>query len=292
MLHTIENNQFICIIESNGAQIRSLKNKITNEEYIWQIDKSVWEHSSPVIFPSIGILKDDKFIHNGIDYKMPKHGFIRGNEKLIHNKVSPSKCTFSLNSSDDTLRIYPFRFSFSVEYTLIKNRLIMSYQVSNNDSTPIFFACGGHTAYSCALDESIKLSDYVLEFPHEVNLETNTMLDSGLLSLEKREIVTNGNFLALSDELFNKDFLIFSDLNCDWIRLRKKHETQGVVIHFKDYPHLALWSKPGADFICIEPWFGLPDFENESVILSEKKAHKTIKPNEKFSIDITTEIES
>jgi galactose mutarotase-like enzyme len=292
MLHTIENDKLISIIESNGAQIRSLKSKITNQEYIWQIDKSVWEHSSPVIFPSIGILKNDKLTHKGIDYKMPKHGLIRGNEKLLFHKSQSSKCSFSLSSSSETLKLYPFQFSFSVEYTLIENRLIMSYQVSNNDSVPMSFACGGHTAYSCPLNEEIKLSDYVLEFPHEVNLETNTMLESGLLSLDKRLIETHGHLLTLSDELFNKDFLIFSDLDCDWVRLRKKNETQGIIILFKDYPHLALWSKPGADFICIEPWLGLPDFENESIVLSEKRAHKTIQPNENFSIDIVTEIEN
>lgn len=291
MLHSIENENLICTIESNGAQVRSLKNKVTGEEYIWQIDKSVWEHSSPVIFPSIGILKDNKLVYNGIEYDMPKHGIIRGNDKLIFEKSRSSKCRFTLKSSVETLKSYPFQFSFSVEYTLVKNQLSMKYLIHNQDSAPMHFACGGHTAYSCPLGEGVKLSDYVLEFPGDVKLESNTMLASGLLSNEKREIKSSGKLLELSKNLFDKDFLIFSDFEYDWVRLRRKGSSKGIVVHFKDCPHLALWSKPGADFLCIEPWLGLPDFEDESTLLTEKRAHKIIQPDEHFEVDIVTEVE-
>lgn len=143
----------------------------------------------------------------------------------------------------------------------------------------------------CPITEDIKLSDYVLEFPHELSLETNTILGSELLSFKKRKIPSDGKLLSLSENLFDNDFLIFPDLNCEWVRLRKKDEAKGTKVHFKDYPHLALWSKPGADFLCIEPWLGLPDFEDESTLLTQKRAHQIIQPNETFSIDIVTEVE-
>jgi galactose mutarotase-like enzyme len=168
----------------------------------------------------------------------------------------------------------------------------MNYKVENRDSTPMHFACGGHTAYACPISESIKLSDYVIEFPTEFALEAITLGASGLLSLRKRKIENNNKILPLSDRLFNEDALIFSDIKCDWIRLRKKNEKKGIVVRFKDYPHLALWSKPGADYVCIEPWLGLPDKEYESIDLAQKPTYKTIEPDTKFSIAIETEIES
>ena len=146
MLHTIENEKLICTIESTGAEIRSLKNKATGEEYIWQIDKSIWGSSSPVLFPAIGKIKDDKVVFNGKDYAMPKHGIIRNNNLLSFKQLGISKCIFTLKSSEKTLKQYPFKFSFSVEFTLIENRLIMTYKVKNRDSAPMQFACGGHTA--------------------------------------------------------------------------------------------------------------------------------------------------
>jgi galactose mutarotase-like enzyme len=291
MLHTIENEELICNIESNGAEIRSLKNKATGEEYIWQIDKAIWGSSSPVLFPAIGKIKEGKIIFNGKEYAMPKHGIIRNNNLLSFEQHGISRCIFILTNSEKTLKQYPFKFTFSVEFTLIEKRLIMTYKVENRDSVPMQFACGGHTAYACPLSESIKLSDYVIEFPSQLGLEASTLGTSGLLSNHKRHIESKGEILPLSDTLFNKDALIFPDIECDWIRLRKKNEKKGIVVRFKDYPHLALWSKPLADYVCIEPWLGLPDLEDESIDITQKPTYKTIEPDTKFSIAIETEIE-
>jgi galactose mutarotase-like enzyme len=291
MLHTIENENLICTIDSNGAEIRSLKNKATGQEYIWQIDKSIWGSSSPVLFPAIGKIKGDKVVYNGKDYAMHKHGIIRNNDELIFRRQGISKCIFTLTSSEKTLKQYPFKFSFSVSFTLTEKRLIMTYRIENLDSIPMHFACGGHTAYACPLSENIKLSDYVIEFPTKSELNASTLGESGLLTHRKRKIESYDGILPLSDTLFNEDALIFSGIECDWVRLRKKKEQKGIVVRYKDYPNLALWSKPRADYICIEPWLGLPDLEDESLDITKKSTYKTIEPNTKFLIAIETEIE-
>lgn len=291
MQHIIENEKLICKIESTGAEIRSLKNKATGEEFIWQIDKSIWGSSSPLLFPVIGKVKEDKVVFNGKSYAMPKHGIIRNNDFLSFEQLGVSKCAFRLASSEVTLKQYPYKFLFSVEFSLIEKRLIMSYNIENRDSVSMQFACGGHTAYACPLDESIKLTDYVVEFPTQINLESSKLGASGLLLDNKRKIQCNGNTLSLSDTLFNEDALIFTDIEFDWVRLRRKASEKGVIVRFANYPHLALWSKPFADYICIEPWLGLPDKEDESLDLTEKSTYKTIEPSGKFSISIETEIE-
>jgi galactose mutarotase-like enzyme len=291
MLHTIENEKLICSIESNGAEIRSLKNKVTGEEYIWQIDSSIWGSSSPVLFPAIGKIKDDKIVFQGNEYAMSKHGIIRNNDLLSFKQHTVSKCSYTLKSSEETLKQYPYKFLFTVEFELVDKRLIMQYVVENRDSIPLQFACGGHTAYACPLNENLKLSDYVIEFPSLLALESSTLGDSGLLSSRKRNIESIEGILPLSDTLFNEDALIFSNLECDWVRLRKKNEKKGIVVQFKNYPHLALWSKPLADYVCIEPWLGLPDREDESIDITQKSTYKAIEPGSQFSISIESEIE-
>lgn len=291
MLHTIENENLICTIESTGAEIQSLKNKLTGEEYIWQMDKSVWGSSSPILFPSIGKIKENKVVFNEKEYAMPKHGIIRNNSRLRFKQYDVSKCSFTLSSSAETLKQYPFKFSFSVEYTVCNNRLVMNYKVENKDAVPMHFSCGGHTAYACPLSENIRLSDYVIEFPSQLILKSSKLGASGLLTEHKKSIENSQGILPLSDTLFNEDALIFRNLDCNWIRLRKKNKKKGIVVRFKDYPNLALWSKPSADYVCIEPWLGLPDLENESIDLSKKTSYKTIDPDTKFSIAIETEIE-
>lgn len=291
MLHTIENEMLICTIESNGAEIRSLKNKTTGEEYIWQINDSIWGSSSPVLFPAIGKIKEDKILFEGKAYAMPKHGIVRNNDRLTFEQYGDASCAFILTSSEETLKQYPFKFSFAIEFSLIDKRLIMSYKVENKDSVPMHFACGGHTAYACPIGDDIKLSDYVIEFPTEFDLKSSKLGPSGLLSHHSRIIKSDGKTLPLSDTLYNEDALIFSDIECDWIRLRKKNEQKGIVVRFTGYPNLALWSKPCADYICIEPWLGLPDREDESIEITQKSTYKAIDPGTEFSIAIETEIE-
>jgi galactose mutarotase-like enzyme len=292
MLHTLENDQLICTIDSVGAEIRSLKDKATGQEYVWQINPSIWGSSSPVLFPAIGKIKDDKIVFQGKEYVMPKHGIIRNNGNLDFEEQGASKCKFTLQHSAETLAKYPFKFSFKVEFSLVDMRLLMNYVVENKDVVPMPFACGGHTAYACPLSNEVQLADYVIEFPKPLNLSSSTLGESGLLSSRKRSIENREGVLPLSKTLFNEDALIFANLDCDWVRLRKKDAAKGVVVKFKDYPHLALWSKPAADYVCIEPWLGLPDAEDASTDISQKPSYKTIAPKTRFSISIETEIEN
>ena len=291
MLHTIENEHLICTIESQGAEIRSLINKQTGQEYIWQIDTSVWGSSSPILFPSIGVVKENKIIYNDTQYAMPKHGIVRNNDSMTFAQNSKSQCLFKLQSSENTLKQYPFKFSFTVDFKLVSNQLVTTYHIVNYDTNAMKFICGGHTAYKCSLDKGVTLSDYVIEFPKKITLESLTLGASGLLTSKKRKLVTNENYISLSNTLFNADALIFPDIEFDWVRLRKKNESKGIIVRFSGYPHLALWSKPFADYVCIEPWLGLPDKENESVNLNNKSTYKTLAPGDSYSIAIETEIE-
>lgn len=291
MQNTIQNDYLICTIESVGAEIRSLKDKATGKEYIWQIDDSVWGSSSPVLFPAIGKIKDNKIEYKGEPYAMPKHGIIRNNAGLIFEQISSSSCSLTLISSEKTLLKYPYKFSFSAVFTLIEKRLIMEYIIDNKDAVPMPFACGGHTAYSLPLSKEVKLSDYVVEFPSEGNLMASTLGASGLLSAKKRKIKTEDKLLPLSETIFNEDALVFENISFEWVRLRKKTDAKGVIVRFRGFPHLALWSKPGTDYVCVEPWLGLPDSENESTDITQKATYKSIEPNTKFSIKIETEVE-
>lgn len=291
MLHTIQNENLICKIASEGAEIRSLFDKRTNKEHIWQINESIWGSSSPVLFPAIGKIKSGKIEYKGKTYKMPKHGIIRHNKDLIFTKYNKNKCAFKLESSAKTLLQYPFQFSFEVFYELKDNRLVMTYQIQNKDEVDLPFICGGHTAYACPLIKNTTLTDYAIEFPKPLDLKASTLGESGLLSDIIRVVDLEKNCLTLSENLFNEDALIFEDINFDWVRLKKKNEDKGIKVRFCGFSNLALWAKPGAGYVCIEPWLGLPDRENEPIKITKKTTYKHLIPNQKFTIRIETIVE-
>ncbi len=288
MLHYIENEYLICTIESQGAEIRSLKDKQSGKEYIWQIREEVWASSSPVLFPAIGSIKEGKWRYKGVDYAMPKHGIIRHNDDLVFEQTAPEACHFSLAASDKTRMQYPFNFHFKVEYVLEDRKLKMLYHIQNLGEEPMPFICGGHTAYACPLDEETSLSDYVIDFPGKEELLAETLAASGYLDYKQRRFALENGALRLSDQLFDEDALIFVNVGVNRVSLRKAGESKGLEVHFKGYPHLALWSKPGADYVCIEPWLGLPDREDESIEALQKTTMRILEPRGLFTIGVET----
>ena len=80
--------------------------------------------------------------------------------------------------------------------------------------------------------------------------------------------------------------------NLKGYRARVSGELHRVKEHFENYPHLALWSQPGADYVCIEPWIGLPDAVDESQDITKKNSYKSLDPHQDYHIAIITEVES
>ena len=52
---------------------------------------------------------------------------------------------------------------------------------------------------------------------------------------------------------------------------------------FTDFPYLALWSKKGAPFVCIEPWQNTADKIDSNQIFKDKENITKLEPNRVFS---------
>ena len=63
MVYTIENEQLICSIDSHGCELKSVKDKATGKEYMWNGDPEYWNRTSPVLFPFVGAVRDKKYRH-------------------------------------------------------------------------------------------------------------------------------------------------------------------------------------------------------------------------------------
>ena len=70
MIYTAENKFFTLGVKEMGAELTSLKSKKTGIEYIWEGNTDIWYGQSPILFPVIGRLLDDKYRLNGKEYSM------------------------------------------------------------------------------------------------------------------------------------------------------------------------------------------------------------------------------
>lgn len=159
MIVTLKNLSAIVQINSKGAELKSFKD-VFGTEYIWCSDPKYWSRSSSVLFPTVGMLKNDVATINNINYNMPRHGFARDLEfKLAFQ--SEEKAIFNLHYNQETLAVYPYKFNLQITYTLIENQLSISYDIFNIDQKEIYYGIGAHPAFTCPLDNTGTFEEYI-----------------------------------------------------------------------------------------------------------------------------------
>ena len=72
---TLKNDKLTVKIEELGAEIRSIV--CEGKEYMWGADPAIWSGTAPIMFPICGGLKEDKYLYNGNEYTLTKHGFAK-----------------------------------------------------------------------------------------------------------------------------------------------------------------------------------------------------------------------
>lgn len=289
MTHTIENEFLKVEVNTFGAELKSIYNKKTSKEILWQADPQHWARKAPVLFPVIGKLTDNKYVTDGNTYSLTSHGFARDNEfELTEQKENLLK--YSLNHNETLLKLYPYKFELLISYMLLGNSITVQYEVKNQDNKTIYFSIGGHPAFNCPLDGNEKLDDYYLEF--EKNETASTMLlDAGFVTGESKSILKESNNLPLNEELFKIDTVVFQNLKSSFVRLKNKQNNYSLKFTFKEYPVLAIWKKPGANFVCIEPWQGYGDPKGFKGELKDKPGIVSLNAIQSFKKSYSIEIE-
>ena len=115
---------------------------------MWSGDAQYWGRTAPVIFPTIGRLKDDKYTYNEQEYSLTQHGFARDSQFALIEENDHS-LRYRLSSSEASLKKYPFEFQFDIIYSLIDAKLKVTYEVSNSDEKELLFSIGGHPGFNC-----------------------------------------------------------------------------------------------------------------------------------------------
>ncbi|MEM6802272.1 MAG: aldose 1-epimerase family protein [Bacteroidota bacterium] len=291
MTDRIENESLQISILRKGVELSGIKSKKTRIEYVWQADPDVWGSHAPVLFPIIGALKDDVYSYQGKIYKgMPKHGFVRRNEGLKLIEHEENRLKYELAYSEESLKIYPFKFRFHIEYRLAGNQIHVDHEVINLGEEEMLFSLGGHPAFNCPWDRMGAYEDYYLEFSEVENDHTWVLSRRGLIDKEGEQLLDASNTLALHKQLFDKDALIFKNLNSRKVSLRHKDSNQALSISFEGFPYLGIWAKPGAAYVCLEPWLGIADSENSSGKLEEKEGIQRLTAQGTFKASYVIEI--
>ena len=259
---TISNSKLTVTINTFGAELKSIIQDGT--EYLWNGDPDVWSGQAPILFPLCGGLKDDKYIFKGKEYTLPKHGFAR-NSEFIAERTTSDSATFLLTSDESTLKDFPFEFELRITYTLKGNVIDVKNEVTNKGSEDMYFSIGAHEGYACP--EGIEEYSIIFEQPENLNA---SVLDGNLLEYDTVNIAENVTELPLKQEYFEIDALVFLDLKSRKASLKNNQTGKTIDVAFDGFDYLLLWTKPGANYICIEPWCGIPDFVDSDYDITKK----------------------
>lgn len=281
MITTISNSIVTAVIKHTGAELCSLKD-IDNKEYIWNGNPNFWGKHSPVLFPIVGSLKNNRYLHDNREYQLSRHGFAREMEFQLINKQENS-AVFSLVSSQETAEKYPFDFDLHLIYTLDNKSLKIEYKVFNNGESKMPFSIGAHPAF----DLPGAFDNYSLSFDKDPL--QYYLLDEGLISNTTNTLSLNQNELHLNYKLFEKDALVFKNIPSKTITILEKSKPF-LKVSYSDFPDLGIWTPPNAPFICIEPWFGYSDTVDKSGELLCKEGIQILNKNEFFHSAFTIEI--
>lgn len=281
-MYNIENNTLKITIAAKGAELKSVVHKQHQLEYMWQADPAFWAKTSPVLFPIVGELKNKQFRYRCQLYRLPRHGFAREKEFAVSNHQTDT-IRFTLDSNDETFSVYPFRFSFSLVYTLHEDSLTVTYLVENRGEEDMLFSVGGHPAFRVPLVAGTAYNDYSLQFEKRETSGRWPISKDGMIEAAPQPMLQNSLVLPLTKDLFAKDAIVLKNLQSETVRLQSDKTPHGLHFSIAGFPYLGLWAAPGADFICIEPWCGIADSVKADGELEHKEGINRLAPGERFS---------
>ncbi|MGR3741826.1 aldose 1-epimerase family protein [Companilactobacillus sp. DQM5] len=282
-LITLQNEEIKVTIDPNGAELVSVKDIVTNVEYIWQADPKVWKRHAPVLFPIVGKLKNNHYFYGNNEYEMGQHGFARDMKFDISVK-NDNFVSLLLKNNSETLKKYPFNFEFYVNYTLSGRSVLVNYQVINPKDEDLYFSIGAHPGFTLPLANNTKFEDYYFEFSPEEE-RYKIPLESSNINLKSHFKTSESKYL-ISHDLFKDDALIFELEGTNTVSIKSDKTSYGVEISSDNAEFVGLWSTypTKGNFVCIEPWWGIADTNETSGNFEEKYAIKILKnKNDEFN---------
>ena len=265
-------DQLRCSVNALGAQLWRIGD-VQGRDWLWNGDPAWWNGRAPILFPIVGMLRDGRYQFDGQSYALEKHGFARRRQFEVADS-SASAVTLQLVADDATRAVYPFDFRLILRFEATGRTVKVDAIVSNEGGGPMPFSFGFHPALRWPLPGGTR-QGATLGFDCPEHGAVWRMNGDGLIDRSEPSPAVSGS-LTLRDDLFTDDAMIFrcvssrgATFDCHGASAR---------IEWQELPDLGLWTKPGAPYLCVEPWQGFNDPEGFDGDLTQKPGIVTLAP--------------
>jgi galactose mutarotase-like enzyme len=269
---TLSNGQARAAIAFAGAEARAWQ--VAGLDLLWPGDPAVRAEISPILYPVVGWTRDGARV-DGRHHALGLHGFARFETFAVEAK-GPDFVRLALNDNERTRAVYPFAFGLTVEYRLGGDALDVALEVANPGSRPAPYACGLHPGFRWPL-AGARREGAMVRFERQERAEVPAIVPGGLVGRTMRPVPLKGRELPLTDELFARDALCFLDCASRSLAFVDASGAS-IAMEFPGFQHAALWTRPGAPFICLEAWTGFSDPEGFAGELADKPGMRLLEP--------------
>lgn len=274
----LENGLLKAVIRDQGAELVSLQDRTSGQEYIWDASPDVWNRHAPVLFPFVGKVYGGVYRHQGKEYELrSQHGFAR-DSRFDCVKEEKDCVIHRLCDTEETRAVYPFAFRLEVIHRLEGRTLTVEYRVENPGEDLLYYSVGGHPGFAVA--EGTKRSEYRLRFPGKERLRY-ILIDpeSGCAKPDRKYTLELENGCCpVPEDMFDRDALIFDGNQIQKVEILRSDGTPQVSMEAEGFPSFGIWSKPEGPYICLEPWAGRTDNVGFAGELPEKYGIQKLEP--------------
>jgi len=285
-IRTIQNDSIRISVNDQGAELCSMQDIATGIELVWTADPAHWNRHAPLLFPIVGKLAGNRYTYDDATYEMGGHGFARDSEFICISEEG-NAIWHRLLPNEKTKAMYPFDFQLDVGHIINGKTLTCQWKVSNTGTQDLLFSIGGHTAFRCPVASGETIDDCWMKMTPASGLQFKQVNSVGSVRAETQALPLTDGFCKLDKHFFDEDVYIFEDKQISAVALAGKDKKPFVSIDFAGFPAVGIWAKPGAPFVCVEPWYGVADHEGCSGELEEKVLIQALAPDAIFDAKYT-----
>lgn len=283
---TLENERLLIEVAEKGSELVRIFDKKNNRDVMWYADPAVWPKHSPLLFPMVGTSYHGVYHHEGKAYEMAGHGFAWKTPFTFTKE--DGEITAVLTSSEESLKAYPFPFELAVTHKLSGNRIQISWKVTNAGDREMHYNIGAHPAFLA--DGKTSAGMYV-KFAGKKDSIHYILADAETgcaLPEQVYEMPLTDGAVCVTEGFWDKGAYIYDHQGIDEISLLHEDKTPFVNVYCKGFPYMGIWTKPGAPYICLEPWHGRCDNYGYEGELKDKYGILHLKAGEsaEFSYEI------
>ena len=255
----IGNGTLSAAINPHGAELSSLTDG-DGRELMTDADPRFWTGRAPILFPVVGRPSGETIRIDGRAYPMKQHGFARHRDFAVV-EAGATRAVFALEDDAATRAVYPFAFRLEVAFEVRGATLAVEVTVANPAADATLYASFGfHPAFAWPLPYGRARGDHRITFAADEPGRLKAIAADGTIAAHAVESPLDGRVLHLKDVLFAHDALVWAPVASQAVRYGAADGPQ-LDIAFPDTPMLGIWTKPGAAYVCVEPWHGIADPE-------------------------------